>query len=289
MKPPFDHARLDELLTGAGVDALVATSPHNTSHLLGGYRYFLYDVADSIGLSRYLPAVAYHRGAPVHTMYVGAGNEDWSADIHPLWVPDVRNVSWGTVPTAQLLVEWCRDRTGPQCRMAIEMAYLPSDAYAVLHEAQVDLVDGSELLEDLRAVKRPHELDLIRQSSAAVVDAMLATFGSSRIGDSKRDVAEVLRRNQTDRGLTFCYALVAAGSSINRAPSDQRLGRGDVLSLDSGAMFDGWVADVTRMGIAGEPTARHHEVLEQVDLVQQAVLNAALPGKRGEISSRRPA
>src|ERR1051325_3306239 len=89
---PFDGPRLDALLEEAGLDALVATSTHNVRYLLGGYSFFMYELADSIGLSRYLPAVAYRRGAPEDACYVGAGNEDWGTDVEPLWLADVRNV-----------------------------------------------------------------------------------------------------------------------------------------------------------------------------------------------------
>lgn len=51
---PFDAAQLDGLLEEAGLDALVATSPHNVRYLLGGYEFFMYALADSIGLGRFL-------------------------------------------------------------------------------------------------------------------------------------------------------------------------------------------------------------------------------------------
>jgi len=94
-------------------------------------------------------------------------------------------------------------------------------------------------------------------------------------------VVERLRREETDRGLTFAYCLVSAGSSLNRAPSDRVVEQGAVLSLDSGADMAGYTADVTRMGIAGEPSARHHDLLAQVDAVQEAAQECVTPGRRG--------
>jgi Xaa-Pro aminopeptidase len=278
---PFDAAQLDALLADAGLDALVATSPHNVRHLLGGYQYFMYALADSVGLSRYLPAVAYRPGRPEETRYVGAGNEHWGTDPAPLWVPDVRNVAWGADQTAAEVVAWCADRLPAGARVGVELPYLPAQAHAVLAAGGLELRDATELLETLRAVKRPHELELVRRGATAVVDAMLATFDATRTGETKAEIFERLRLEETRRGLQFCYALVAAGADMNRGPSGQRLAPGDVLSLDSGATCDGWVADLTRMAIAGEPTARHEQLLAQVDGVQQAARAKAVAGTRG--------
>ncbi len=278
---PFDQPRLDALLDAASLDAVVATSPHNVRQMLGGHFFFMYALADSIGLSRYLPAVAYRRGAPEEALYVGAGNEDWATDIAPPWVGDVRNVSWGADQTAEQVADWCRARLPSSARVGMELPYLPAQAYRVLRARGLEIVDATQLLESLRAVKRPHELDVVRRASGAVVDAMLATFALVREGDTKAEIFERLRREETARGLTFCYALVAAGAETNRGPSPQSLHAGEILSLDSGATCDGWVADLTRMAILGEPTARHHELLAQVDHVQQAARAHAVAGTRG--------
>lgn len=277
--PPFDRSHLDGLMGDAGVDAVLATSPHNVRYLLGGYEYFMYALADSIGLSRYLPAVAYRRGRPEETLYIGAGNEAWGVDVNPLWVDDVRLVSWGAGDTARELAAWIDRHVPAAGRVGVELPYLPAEASKVL--GTHDLTDATELFEELRAVKRPHELDIMRRSSTAVVDAILATFAGSAVGDTKADIFERLRQEETKRGLTFCYALVTAGASTHRGPSEQVLAAGDVLSLDSGATAQGWVADLARMGIAGEPTPRYLELLAQVDAVQQAARTHVRAGARG--------
>jgi len=278
---PFDSARLDALMDAFGVDAIVATSPQNVRYLLGGHFFFMYSLADSIGLSRYLPALAYRCGAPEEALYVGAGNEDWATDVERPWVADLRNVSWGADQTAEQVADWCRAQLPAGARVGVELPYLPAQADRVLRARGLELVDATELLESLRAVKRPHELEIVRRSSRAVVDAMLATFALVRAGDTKQQIFERLRRAETDRGLTFCYALVAAGADMNRGPSPQRLEPGDILSLDSGATCEGWVADLTRMAILGEPSARHEQLLAQVDQVQQAARARAVAGTRG--------
>jgi Xaa-Pro aminopeptidase len=280
---PFDQAKLDTLLVERGVDLLLATSLHNVQYLLGGYRFFMYGLLDAIGLSRYLPVLVYPREHPEVALYVGAGNENWGTDVQKLWVGSIRNVAWSGAQAVQEAAAWIKHLGLQGSTIAIERAYMPAEAIDALRAAlpAARFVSADELLEELRAVKSPGELELIASASTAVVDAMLATFAGTRVGDTKAQIAERLRREETLRGLTFDYCLIAAGANLNRAPSHQRLAAGAVLSLDSGAHHHGYVADLTRMGVAGGPSAEHEELLAEVDNVQQAARAIAHAGTRG--------
>ncbi|WP_320669471.1 Xaa-Pro peptidase family protein [Patulibacter defluvii] len=281
--PPFPPEQLDRLLAEQDVAAVLATSAHNVRHLLGGYRFFLYATLDGIGHDRYLPFVGYVAGRPEAAFYVGAGNEAWGTDATPLWVPDLALEAWTAADAARIAGARLRDAGLARGRIGVELPYLTADAFTALRDAlpHADLVDVSHPLEELRAVKRRDELDLMRRGATAVVDAMLATFAATRVGASEREIVERLRIEETRRGLGFGYCLIASGDSATRGPSDRRLAPGDVLSLDSGAHFDGYVADLTRMAVAGEPTRRHQQLLDQILAVQEAARDAARGGRRG--------
>ena len=70
--------------------------------------------------------------------------------------------------------------------------------------------------------------------------------------------------------------------SLNRAPSDQRWEEGDVLSLDSGGNYHGYIGDVARMGIIGEPDAELVDLLAEVEAVEQASMKPIRPGALGK-------
>jgi len=262
---------------------VLASSGHNVRYLLGGYRFFMYERADSIGLSRYLPFVGYVRGRPDAAFYVGAGNEDWGTDVSPLWVPSVENAAWSSKEAAERAASALRERCGREPTVAVEYPYLPADAMEALRRRlpEAHFVDGTRILEELRAVKRPEELAAFREASEKVVESMLATFAASKEGDSKAEIGERLRQEQTSRGLTFAYCLISMGIDPNRAPSGQRWKRGEVLSLDSGAELDGHFGDLVRMAVLGEPTACMEELLAQVEAVQQAARRPIRAGTIG--------
>ncbi|WP_328608609.1 Xaa-Pro peptidase family protein [Amycolatopsis sp. NBC_00345] len=267
----------------SGVDVVVATTRFALDHLLGGYRYFFFANMDAIGLSRYLPALAYPKGDAEAAFYVGCANEEWGTDVFPLWVPDVQHRSWSSVDTAYAVVEGLRKRRQDSGTVAVEKAFLPADAWEVLRAElpEVEFVDARRILEGVRAVKSDRELDLVRTASAGIIDAMDATFAASGPGETKTEIVERFRREQTGRGMVFDYCLVSTGAEFNRAPSNRVWREGEALSLDSGGMYRGYIGDLARMGVAGEPTPLMTELLAEVESVQQASRRPVAPGRPG--------
>jgi Xaa-Pro aminopeptidase len=281
--PPFAISQLDGLMEEHGLDAVLATSPHNTRYLMGGYRFFLYAILDGIGMDRYMPVVGYLRERPDDSFYVGAGNEDWGTDLEQLWTPTIENASWTAAHAARIATDLLKKRGGERLRIGVEMPYVPSDALRELERGlpHAEIKDAGQALEDMRAVKTERELELLRVGATAVVDAMLATFDQAGGGKTEAEVVDQFRIEQTKRRLRFGYCLVASGSSTNRGPSSRVIAPGDGLSLDSGAEHGGYVADLTRMGVFGEPTTRQIELLDQIAAVQQAARAAISAGNRG--------
>ena len=267
----FDSDRLDTLLDEVGIDVLIASSKHNIQYLLGGYRFFFFDAQDAGGLSRYLPLFVYFKGAPERTVYVGHDMETWERDLGTIAAPEIDVVARGSEEAMRRAIAHI-PAAGKKLTIGVERAFLPADAESVLHEAlpQAKIVDAILPLERLRANKNAEELRLLREASERVVDSMLAVIAAHGDGATKREIAEALRREEVSRGLVFDYCLIAAGSSLNRAPSDQVWRKGDVLSVDSGGNYHGYIGDVARMAVLGEPDQELIDLLAEVDAIQQA-------------------
>jgi Xaa-Pro aminopeptidase len=280
---PFDTQHLDRLLAEAGIDALIVTSKHNIQYLFGGYRFFFFDYMDAIGVSRYLPILVYHRGKPEDASYIGYRMEAFEKELGRFWTPQVQTTTSTSMDAARLAVEHIKRLGKGVRRIGVEVSFMPSDAAAVLQDGLqgYQFVDAQFPLERLRAKKTPHELKLLRDSSEHVVAAMLDTFRACRPGMTKNEIVETLRRNEVNRGLTFEYCLITAGTSQNRAPSDQRLKQGDILSLDSGGNYHGYIGDLCRMGILGEPDSELEDLLAFIEEVQQAARKPIKPGALG--------
>ncbi|MGE4249432.1 MAG: M24 family metallopeptidase [Parvibaculaceae bacterium] len=279
---PFDQAKLDGLMDKAGIDVLVVTSKHNVQYLLGGYRFFFFDFMDAIGVSRYLPVMIYRKGRPDQAAYFGNGLETYERQLDKFWPATVETKSWGTLDVMKLAGEHLK-RLGPLRTIGVEMGFLPADAHAALRETvpNSEIVDALFTLERLRAVKTPDELDLLRQASEGVVSSMLAVMGSHGPGATKRQLTEALRLEEIRRGLTFEYCLITVGKSHNRSPSPHTWNEGEVLSLDSGGNFKGYIGDLCRMAFLGEPDQELKDLLAEIDMIQQAARRPIRAGARG--------
>src|SRR5499425_782212 len=280
---PFDADRLDRLMDEAGIDVLVATSKHNVQYLLGGHRAFFFESMDAMGLSRYLPVLVYPRGGRQKAGYFGHRMEGFQKENDPFWVPESQTNSSGTVDTMQKAIDYVRKLGAKPRRIGTELGFLPVDAGTALRNAfsGSEIVDALFVLERLRAVKSPEELRKLRLASERVIDSMLAVIANHGPGASKRELTEALRREETDRGLVFDYCLITAGSSLNRAPSDQKWDRGDILSLDSGGNYHGYIGDLCRMAIHGDPDPELEDLLAEIEQIQRAAMKPIKAGVMG--------
>ena len=281
---PFDTERLDALMDEAGLDAVLVTSKHNIQYLLGGYRYFFYSYMDAHGLSRYLPFIVYVKGRPGDAAYIGSPMEKYEKEHGKFWLAETHFSNMTVEQSAASVVRHLRrlgDRWG---RIGVEMDFLPARALRVIEGGleSTEIVNANFVLELLRAVKNPAELELVRHASEQIVASLLAVFASHGEGATKQELADALRREEVSRGLHFDYALINMGNSFNRAPSGQQWRKGDLLALDSGGNYQGYIGDLCRMAVLGDPDQELVDLLGEIDGIQQAARTPIRSGTRGE-------
>jgi Xaa-Pro aminopeptidase len=280
---PFDTHKLDRLMEEAGLDVLLATSKHNVQYLLDVERAIFFDYMDALGISRYLPVVIYAKGAPDKAGYIGHRLETHQREVARPWVPELKTSGHGSVDAIATAAQMIHASGVPAKRIGVETAFLPMDAGKALQDLFPDseLKDALFVLERLRAVKTPAELAKLRMASDLVTEAMQDVIAQHSPGTTKRQLFEALKVAEVKRGLTFEYCLLASGASHNRAPSEQRWEQGDVLSLDSGGNYHGYIGDLARMAVLGEPDAELNNLLAEIEAVQRAAFAVIRPGTMG--------
>lgn len=280
---PYRFEQLDAAMEAAGLDAFVATSKHNVRYLLGGYQFIFFSAMDAIGQSRYLPAFVYVRGDASRTGYFANKMEIHEHKVAPFWVPEFHPDYWGSVDTMQAVAEHLQKCGVASGRIGFEAGFMPKDGYDALAAAlpQAKFSDASMLLTRLRMIKSKPELDLLREATARISASMQATILASGEGTSKFEIIERLRQEETARELTFEYCLLTLGDSHIRAGSDQTWNKGEVMSIDSGGNLHGYIGDICRMGVLGQPDAELNDILAEVEAVQQAAFAHIAPGKTG--------
>ncbi|MGI6367180.1 MAG: M24 family metallopeptidase [Anaerolineae bacterium] len=140
----------------------------------------------------------------------------------------------------------------------------------------VNLVPTSGIIEQLRAVKEPVELEAIQRAVDIADGAMTEMMETIQVGMTEREVAWALQvhmRNHGAEGVGFS-TIVAAGprSAMSHAvPTDRPIGAGEPMVIDMGARVDGYLSDITRSFCVGYAT---DEYLKVWDVVLQAQLAA---------------
>lgn len=144
---------------------------------------------------------------------------------------------------------------------------------------RIELVPVDGLIEQLRAVKEPAEIERIRAASALADRAFEQLLEQGLLGRTERDAAlalELAIRKLGAERVSF-EPIVAAGPNAAMAhavPSDAEIGTGQLVLIDWGAQLDGYCSDCTRTLAAGEPGDDAAEIYELVLRAQQAGLGA---------------
>jgi len=132
-----------------------------------------------------------------------------------------------------------------------------------------------------RAVKSPHELELMRLSCEATCEVFRAVFASLREGMSQSEVGRLVESGYSKMGLRG-DALVLFGPSAalpHGSIKPQSLKEGDVVLIDGGCKLEGYDSDITRTSVFGKPNVKMRKVYDLVRSAQDAALDAARSGK----------
>ena len=183
---PFDTALLDRLMDEAGLDVLIATSKHNVQYLLGGHRSFFFDNMDAIGISRYLPAFVYPKGAPEKAAYFGHGMETYQTQLKPFWVSEVNTKSGGSVDVMQKAADYARALMKKPGRIGVELAFMPANSLTTLPRRSARRGDQGRTVR-ARAAARAQDAGRIGEAPVCVGACHRFDAGGDRQPRRRRD------------------------------------------------------------------------------------------------------
>ena len=171
-------------------------------------------------------------------------------------------------------------------KIGFEPAWMNLDQYGSLKKALprgASLHPVASLVEDLRVVKSPTEIALIRRSVLANSEAFVRTLKRFRVGLPELEIAAELEFQMKALGCErpAFDTIVAVGerSALPHAhPTARRVQENELLLIDMGATLDGYTSDMTRMAYTGTPPKRFRELYRAVLEAQLAGLNAVRPG-----------
>jgi Xaa-Pro aminopeptidase len=170
--------------------------------------------------------------------------------------------------------------------VAFEADALTYANYQFLREGGVELTPRRGVVETLRAIKEPEELEAIRRA-AEVTDATYERLAAEQFaGKTEKELVwrmEVLFHECGADGLAFDVDIAAGptAASPHAMPGERVVQEGEFVLVDAGATVDGYCSDCTRTFAVGEVSDSLRELYDVVLRAQQAGVDAVAPGVGG--------
>ncbi|MBQ8203177.1 MAG: aminopeptidase P family protein [Clostridia bacterium] len=139
------------------------------------------------------------------------------------------------------------------------------------------------LLEDMRSVKSEAELELIKKAQVITDDTFSYIIDRIEPGRSEIDVMldmEFYMRKLGSQGVSFDFIVVSGKNSSlpHGVPSHKLIEDGDFVTMDFGAVVDGYRSDMTRTVAVGGVSDEQLRVYETVLKSQIEAIKAVKPG-----------
>jgi Xaa-Pro aminopeptidase len=173
-------------------------------------------------------------------------------------------------------------------RLGFDDAHVSVKTHRRLGELLPDaeLVPCGGVVEEVRAVKEPGEVLRIGAAAALVDEIYGWLLEHGLVGRRERDVAVALEHEMRLRGASgpsFPSIVASAenGALPHAQPRDVPIARDTLVTIDIGAVLDGYCSDCTRTWATGDVPDELAEAYTLVLRAQVTALDAVRPGLKG--------
>jgi len=151
---------------------------------------------------------------------------------------------------------------------------------------EADYPDASEVLAGLRIRKDRAEVDAMRRAVRIAQDALEAAVPLIKIGMTERELAAELvmqlLQKGSDSALPFEPIVSGGPNSANphATPGERQLEAGDMLVIDWGAAYAGYISDLTRtfaVGAVDQEMKQVHRIVQEANAAGRAAARPGVP------------
>lgn len=149
---------------------------------------------------------------------------------------------------------------------------------------EADYPDASAVLSGLRLKKDQAEVEAMRRAVKIAQNALEATIPSIKIGMTEKELSSALvvqlLRQGSEPEMPFSPIVSGGPNAANphASPSERKLQAGDLLVIDWGATYDGYISDLTRTFAVGDVDEEYQKIHRIVQEANAAGRAAAKPG-----------
>lgn len=168
----------------------------------------------------------------------------------------------------------------PRAMRLLEFRYVKAGA------PEAEFPDASDALAALRICKDAQEIAAMRQAVKIAQGALRATLPLIKVGMTEQEVAAELvvqlLRHGSEPELPFSPIVSSGPNSANphASPGSRKLQVGDLLVVDWGAGFEGYISDLTRtfmVGAVDKEFEKIHRIVEQANAAGRSAGKVGAP------------
>ncbi len=269
-KPPRTRwDQIPKMLREQDIDVLVALSPENVTYTSGHYDWCLPIIRDRFSATL-IPA----GGKPIYLIEgkLEAVARKWS------WITDMVKYRENEDSPIRVLAETLKSKGFATGTIAVEMEFLTAGFMEELREylPKTRFIDGSVILARARAVKTDEEVVFLEAAVKATETAHWKTYQTIKPGDTEVVIARRLLAQMLLEGADFVlHRGLSTGINTmegHHVPDETPIRPGDVVIVDSGGCFNGYMSDMSRQLVVGKPSPRQRSKWTQLrDLHREAI------------------
>jgi Xaa-Pro aminopeptidase len=272
----LDRARLINLVKVRGLDGIFLSSPENVFYATG------YPCLPGSGN----PIIHALRNQVPYFVFVGSDGQI----VLLCWGPAAMGIDYGADDvrmsfTAQMAVDdlstLIDEKLKPGCKVGVESTF-PYYAFRLLEEharpANIQVID--DLFIQLRLVKSPAEVELIRQSTRIIDRTVIELSQNLHLGMGRLELIRDAKARMLQNGADGVdHVTVAFGTANPEIALDEPLELDQIVTLDLGAVYKGYVSDNRRLVYTGTVPEALKELHKKLCWVVAEMGKALLPGK----------
>lgn len=264
------------------LDGVVLTNHQNVNYF-GGITSILAGIPGGYGTVRPLIVVVPLRHQPIIIVQF----TDYGNALANSWISDVR--SWVELPFHHVHLEKVLAETGLH-RVGMELSRefhlgIPYQSFKLLQEAlpQTQFFDASDVIWELRMVKSPAEIELIKGAARLTALSLKENLPLVEAGMTEREVANRIAIGLLKHGADkYNYVSAIAGSGTYdqfcRLPTDRKINKGELLWCDLSAVYRDYCSDMSSFVVVGGASDEQQRFIDVARGVHLKTLDYIRPG-----------
>jgi Xaa-Pro aminopeptidase len=275
-------ARLNQLMDRDGYDAILARSGKNFTYLAGfAFPGTLARHLDLPDTPRGVLLIWPREGKPV--MVLNA----FAAEVahRDSWLDEIEIYDGYTESVYKKAAEVLGRMGLHDTRLGFEKTYLTVPIWEEIQSLlpKTNISDCTTMMNEVRWIKTPGEVELIKKAAEILDDAYLEVFPTIRDGDTEREIHSRIVKSCLQRGANWVHGIL--NSSRNTVMYGGESGftfrKGDIVRNDYVLYYDGYPGHQSRTVIIGQPSEAQKRTYKLVREMYLQTTDRCRPGIKG--------